>query len=182
MQIFDEHVSVHYGFIQVFSAAAPGATLPSVDEEFDGDHSTAIKDQTNGLAGARLPHMVSLVTGLHTGEVPLTITWDPQEPALDAQWTDAVEVSVELPSKELSIQTFEDWYAAATPQAGWHRARYSAAEMDAGNELDTPDEDEAAPDRYLLQLWPCDPTADAVVREGSKIAAYWHGVARGEGN
>ena len=37
-----------------------------------------------------------------------------------------------------------------------------------------------APDRYLLQLWPAEPAPDAVVREGSEIAAYWHGVARGE--
>ena len=52
--------------------------------------------------------------------------------------------------------------------------------MDEGQELDTPEDGETAPDRYLLQLWPAPPEPDAVVREGSESAAYWHGVARGE--
>ena len=49
-----------------------------------------------GLAGARVPHQLSLVTGLHTGDVPLTVSWDEHEPPLDDAWTDAVEVSWEL--------------------------------------------------------------------------------------
>lgn len=180
MQIFDGAVDVHYGFIQVFSVPAPGTPDPTDEQEFEGDHSTTIMGQTNGLAGSRLPRMVSLVTGLHTGEVPLRITWDAAEPALDAEWTDAVEVSIELLSGSLALQTFEESYEAQAPQAGWHRVRYCAAEMDAGNEVDTPDEDETAPDRYLLQLWPAVRADEAVVRQGSEIAAYWHSVARGE--
>jgi hypothetical protein len=33
-------------------------------------------------------------------------------------------------------------------------------------------------DRYLLQLWPAPPAPDAVIRETSRYAAYWHAHAR----
>ena len=52
--------------------------------------------------------------------------------------------------------------------------------MDAGKDLDTPDEGELAPDRYLLQLWPAPAAPDEVVKESSAIAGYWHRVARRE--
>lgn len=51
--------------------------------------------------------------------------------------------------------------------------------MDEGKELDTPDEDEDAPDRYLLQMWPAPDAPDEIKLVGSRIAEYWHGVAAG---
>ena len=39
-------------------------------------------------------------------------------------------------------------------------------------------EGEAAPDRYLLQLWPSPRRADIVVRQTSEAAAYWHSELR----
>jgi hypothetical protein len=178
--LFDEPVSVHYGFIHVFSRADGEEGTPLESGEFDGDPVGPAAGQTCGLAGAQVPHQLSLVTGLHTGEVPLTITWDDHEPPLDDGWEDAVEVSLQLRGASLALETFEDSYRATVPQAGWHRARYCAAGMDAGRDVDTPDEGEQAPDRYLLQLWPAPHSPEALVREGSEIAAYWHRVARGE--
>ena len=180
MIIFDEPVDVHYGFIHVFSLEDGAEDSPSATGEFDGDPVDPMVGQACGLAGARIPHQLSLVTGLHTGDVPLTITWDEHEPELDDAWTDAVEVSVELRGTALALETFEEGYGATVPQAGWHRARYCASGMDEGKELDTPDEGEPAPDRYLLQLWPAPQAPEALVREGSEIAAYWHRVARVE--
>ncbi|QHT57907.1 hypothetical protein GXP71_18670 [Cellulomonas sp. H30R-01] len=40
-----------------------------------------------------------------------------------------------------------------------------------------PEEGEPPLDRYLLQLWPAPTAPDEVVRCGSGIARYWHGVA-----
>lgn len=180
MIIFDELVDVHYGFIHVFSLVDDDEFPPSATGGFDGDPVGPVMGQVCGLAGARIPHQLSLVTGLHTGDVPLTISWDEEEPPLDEEWTDAVEVSVELRGTTLALETFEGGYGATVPQAGCHRARYCAAAMDEGNRVDTPDEGEQAPDRYLLQLWPAPQAPEAVVREGSEIAAYWHRVARGE--
>jgi hypothetical protein len=178
--IFDEPVSVHYGFIHVYSLSDDADGTPTETGEFDGDPVSAAMGQSCGLAGARIPHQLSLVTGLHTGDVPLTVSWDEEEPSLADEWTDAVEVSLELRGTTLAMETFEDGYGATVPRAGWHRARYCAAAMDEGRRLDTPDEGEHAPDRYLLQLWPAPQTPEVVVRQGSEIAAYWHGVARGE--
>ena len=108
------------------------------------------------------------------------VTWSETEPGLDDSWQDVVEVSVDLTSSDLTLATFDNAYACQVPRNGWHRARYSVTEMDAGQELDTTADGEAAPDRYLLQLWPAEHAPDAVVRQASEIAAYWHGVARGE--
>ncbi|MFJ3404100.1 hypothetical protein [Promicromonospora sp. NPDC090134] len=48
--------------------------------------------------------------------------------------------------------------------------------MDAGHDMDTPGDDQTAPDSYLLQLWPAPPTADAILQQVSENAAYWHTV------
>ena len=121
-----------------------------------------------------------MVTGLHTGEVPFRVEWWPAEPPLDGRWEEVVEASYDVATEMLSLQSFEDSFDVTLPATGPHRARYSAAGMDAARQLDTTDEDEDAPDRYLLQLWQAPEAPDSVVRQSSEIAAYWHGVARGE--
>jgi len=52
--------------------------------------------------------------------------------------------------------------------------------MDEGRQMDMPDLGESTPDRYLVQLWPAPPEPDRVLATGSKTAAYWHRVARGQ--
>jgi hypothetical protein len=121
-----------------------------------------------------------MVTGLHTGDVPLRIEWHADEPRLDPEWEDVVEASLDVSSPDGMLSSFEDGAVLVFPQTGWHRARYCATGMDAGKDLDTPDEGELAPDRYLLQLWPAPATPDEIVKESSAIAGYWHSVARGE--
>ena len=172
-EVFAGGVEVHYGFIDLYS-----------DPDGSGDEADdlvgARRGQANGLVGARVPHQLGMVTGLHTGQVPLVVTWTETEPALEDDWEDVVEVSVDLITPDLTLATFDNAYGCQVPQDGWHRARYCVSGMDEGQELDTPDEGEVAPDRYLLQLWPAPESTDVIVRQGSEIAAYWHGVARGE--
>src|SRR5689334_3213619 len=172
-EVFAGLVDVHYGFIDLYS-----------DPDGSGDESDdlvgARRGQANGLVGAQVPHQLGMVTGLHTGAVPLIVTWSEDEPPLDEEWEDVVEVSVELSTPDLTIATFDNAYGCQVPRAGWHRARYSVIAMDEGQDLDTLEDGETAPDRYLLELWPAPPAPDAVVREGSESAASWHEVARGE--
>jgi len=167
--LYDGLLDVHYGFFDVCSGVEP-----------DGELIDARRGQTNGLCGAKLDHRLAMVTGLHTGNIPLRIEWYPAEPAMDPKWEDVVEASLDITSTDGMLVSFEDDAELEFPQTGWHRARYCAAGMDAGSDLDTLDEDELAPDRYLLQLWPAPAAPDAIVRETSKIASYWHSVARGE--
>lgn len=167
--MYDGVLDVHYGFVDVCVGVEP-----------DGDLVEARRGQQNGLCGAGFAHRLALVTGLHTGEVPLRIEWHPNEPPLVSEWDEVVEVSLDVPSGDGMLTSFEDGADLVFPQTGWHRVRYCGHDMDAGNELDTSDEDEPAPDRYLLQLWPAPPAPDAIVEQTSAIAGYWHSVARGE--
>lgn len=165
--LFDDLLEVHYGFFDLLA----GDVLP--DEAL----ITSRKGQVNGLVGAAVPGRLQGVTGLHTGGVPFRVEWSDAAPPLAAAWQDVVEASVEL-SAQVHLVAFEDAHSFDLPQGGWHRARFCAIGIDEGHQFDTALDDEDAPDRYLLQLWPAPPAPDAVVRQHAAQAAYWHGVAR----
>lgn len=164
--LYDGPLEVHYGYFYV----VPRDTL--VD-----DLLAARAGQSNGLLGAREPHRLAGITGLHTGAVSIRVEWTPDEPPVEAGWEDVVEASVDLTDGEHTLVAFDDEIPFAVPHTGWHRARYSATAMDAGHALDTA-LDEPAPDSYLLQLWPAPEAPDVVVRQHSQQAGYWHDVAR----
>jgi len=168
-EVFVGNMAVHYGFIYL-----------SADGDVGDDLVDAARGQQNGLCGALVPHQLSLITGLHTGEVGLTVEWLPEEPPIDLAWEEVVEVSFEVPRHDLVLSSFEIYLDVRVPATGEHRARYCAVNMDAGRQLDTTEEDdEPGPDRYLLQLWPAPIEPERIVRQTSEIAAYWHSVAGG---
>lgn len=133
--------------------------------------------QVNGLCGAAVPGVLSFITGLHTGLVPVRVERLAQQPPVVAEWEDVVEVSVTTTSAPMWLSTFDDAAEVALPAGQW-RARFSASGMDAGAAADTRRDGEPVIDRYLLQLWPAPPERDAVLRESSSRAAYWHSLAR----
>ncbi|MDR6865029.1 hypothetical protein [Phycicoccus sp. 3266] len=162
---FELHV--HYGFVDLQS----GGQAPA-------DLVTARGGQANGLCGARYPGTLAMVTGLHTGTVPFTVAVGAQPPPLAEDWEDVVEVSFEALGPDCLLTTFDDAHRIALPEATTYRARYSASAMDAAREQDTRMQDEPVIDRYLLELWPAPAAPDAVVRETSSVASYWHRIAR----
>ncbi len=164
--LFEGEVPVQYGFM----------FLSSVEEQPDLMETRS--GQQNGLCGAAVPGVLSLVTGLHTGRVPLVVEWHDAEPALDPQWEDVVEVPFVPTRQALALTSFQDLFDVRLPAVTTLRARYCGTGMDAGHRLDTLMEDEPVVDRYLLQLWPDVPRPDSVVRETSAYAGYWHGEAR----
>lgn len=166
---FDGPVDVHHGFL----------FLVQMDSDWGEDFGH--DGQSNGLLGTALPGILSMVTGLHTGQVAVRVEWHADEPALDPAWEDVVEAPYDVPATDLILAGFDEHHEVHFPQAGAHRARFCATGMDAGHELDTTDEGEPAPDHYLLQIWPAEPAPDQVVKQTSRIAAYWHGEARGDG-
>jgi hypothetical protein len=167
--LFDGELDVHYGF---------GFIHGRDDEAPDLDESRV--GQTNGLLGTAAPGCLSLMFGLHTGPEPLRVEWTETAPPIDTTWEEVVEGSVDFGTTELLLAAFEEFIDIDLPVTGPHRARFNAMGMDAANEMDSRDTAESAPDRYLLQLWPAGLPADAVIRQTSDIAAYWHRVARGE--
>lgn len=166
---FDDDVHVHYRQFYVESGT-------------DGsyDQSTSPRGgQVNGLCGAAVPGMLFLTTGLHTGSIQVTVeVLDAPAPVGD-EWEDVVEVSFR-PTAE---QVFLVQWAG---EASWplsldridYRVRYCATGMDRACEVDTRLAGEPLVDRYLLQFWPAPAEADAVIRETTEIAAYWHAAAR----
>lgn len=141
---------------------------PLFDEAFHG--------QTNGLCGAQTRRSLFLITGLHTGRVPVEVQILDAEPRLESDWEEAVEVSVQLTGSELVVVGWagESEHTVPLPTAGTYRVRYCASGMDAGRSQDVTIDHEQPPDRYRLQCWPAPPSQDTILRHTSEIARYWH--------
>ncbi|MFH9089254.1 hypothetical protein [Streptomyces sp. NPDC017673] len=162
-------VHVHYG--QIYVESDPDGVNPDLSEAFAG--------QSGGLCGAAVPGVLWLITGLHTGNVGFTVEVHDEAPVLDPVWEDVVEVSFRPVSERTSLV---QWAGEAAWDLGLartdYRVRYCARGMDEGRELDTRVAGEPQADSYLLQFWPAPPSPDRLVRQTSRIAAYWHRHAR----
>ncbi|MFD3972377.1 hypothetical protein [Streptomyces cyaneofuscatus] len=163
---------MHVQYSQIYVESDPDGTNPGLREAFAG--------QSGGLCGAAVPGALWLVTGLHTGSVGFAVEVHDEAPPLTPEWEDVVEVSFRPVSEDTSLVQWSG-------EAAWdlelpmtdHRVRYSARGMDQGRDLDTRTAKEPQADSYLLQFWPAPPRPDQVIRETSRIAAYWHNHARG---
>lgn len=166
--LFDGTIDVHYGFLFLSWA------------EEQPELVSARGGQANGLCGAAAPGCLSMVTGLHTGEVPVTVELLPDAPATDDGWEDVVEVSCTPTSTRWVLSAFDAWHELTAPgPPGPTRARWSARGMDAARQADVRSPGEPELDRYLLQVWPDDDLRpDEVLRQTSEAARYWHHEAR----
>jgi hypothetical protein len=165
--LFNGEVDVHYGFINVHHV------LRDHDWEIGGEY----RGQANGLCGAAIPGLLSLVTGLHTGEVGFTVELHGAEPSLDDAWEEIVEVSFTAAKKKMGLHGFQSQYEFRLPK-GDYRVRYCARGMDEGRDEDTLG-DGGPVDFYLLQFWPGTVGPDCILRQTSAAAAYWHRAHRG---
>lgn len=156
---------VEYGQIYV----ASGDRSPDVPESFGG--------QQNGLCGATIDGTLFLVTGMHTGRVGFSVELYDDAPPVDDSWEEIVEASFRPAGEAVLRGLGSDYWPLELDQVGY-RVRYCGSEMDAGHDAAPPDEDEPEVDRYVVQFWPADHAPDEVVKQTSRTAAYWHGVAR----
>lgn len=154
--------------------------VESRPDEDDPDGPEPCAGQANGLCGAAVPGYLFLITGLHTGEVGLTVEVHDTAPALDAGWEDVVEVPFRPASGSTVVLPWGDGPLVSLdlPVADY-RVRYCGRDMDRARE----DElavlaGEATADRYLLQFWPAAPRPDEIVRQTAETADYWHRQAR----
>jgi hypothetical protein len=165
--LFDGEIHVHYGFIFLST------------EDDQPELMETRRGQRNGLCGAAVVGVLSLVTGTHTGSVRLRVEWLAAEPPLDAQWEDVVEVSFIPLSTDATLSAFEEFHPLRLRAVDDLRARLCANGMDdARRQGAVPGGLPPATERYLLQLWPAEPGPDAVLRETSRFAGYWHAEAR----
>ena len=164
--LLDSDINVHYGFLWL---------APADDALPEGDPRAG---QTNGLCGAAVPGALGMVTGLHTGSVPVRVEALDVAPPLDEAWEEVVEVSFVAQEREYLLSAFEEFHDVLLPWRGDLRARWHARGMQEAREADTRLEDEPGVDAYLLQLWPAAPAPGLLLRQTSEVAAYWHDVAR----
>ncbi|MDF4251841.1 hypothetical protein [Streptomyces sp. WMMB303] len=163
--LFSGEVRVEYGQLHVCS-----------DESHALERSFA--GQRAGLCGGAVPGHLLLLTGTHTGRVPITIELHEAEPPLETDvWEDIVEVSFRPAADEVVLAEWEsDWYPLPLAALSY-RVRYCCRGMD-GVRGAVHDAGEPPRDEYLLRFWPSPPSPDRVVEETSRTAAYWHAFAR----
>lgn len=167
--LFDDELHVHY---RQFS-------VESREHMLDGLPNEARGGQVNGLCGAALPGLLFLTTGLHTGNVKLTIELLDAPAPVGEEWEDVVEVSFRPETETVTLLQWAGeraWPLALEPID--YRVRYCAAGMDQAQEHDTRMDGEPLLDRYLLQFWPAPAAHDAVLRQTSACADYWNTHAR----
>ena len=103
---------------------------------------------------------------------------DAPGPVVD-EWEDIVEASFRPATAKVVLVQWAGEASWTLPLARIdYRVRYIAIGMDRARQRDTVLPGEPLQDRYLLQFWPAPPAPDAVIRETSRAAAYWHSHAR----
>ena len=150
MELLNTSVWVDYGQFYVVAGVDPEYTILQL--QYAGQH--------NGLCGAATGRSLFLITGLHTGPVPVVVESHAAEPAVSPDWEEVVEVRLQV--GEGAELTLMEWggqgYPLAISGPGSYRVRYCASGLDAGAAVDhLSSGGESAPDRYLVQFWPAPP-------------------------
>jgi hypothetical protein len=167
--VFDQEIHVHYG--QFYIESRTNEVFEGLTESRGG--------QSNGLCGAAVPGLLFLTTGLHTGHTRVTVEVLDASALIADEWEDVVEASFRPATEKVALVQWAGEASWPLPLAPIdYRVRYSATGMDRARERDTRLAGEPLLDRYLLQLWPALQAPDAVIRETSHYAAYWHAHAR----
>lgn len=168
-KLFEGELHVHYSHFYVESRM--GDYFHGLTETRGG--------QRNGLCGAAVPGLLFLTTGLHTGNVEVTVELCDAPPPVGDDWEDVVEVSFRPQSDRVQlVQWASEAVRPLALEPVGYRVRYCASGMDRAHAKDTRLDGEPLLDRYLLQLWPAPAAPDVVVRQTSQQAAYWHDHAR----
>lgn len=168
--LVDQHVRVAYA--QIFVESGNDAEDTSLPASFAG--------QRNGLCGAVAAGQLFLITGLHTGHVGFTVELHTHAPTVDESWEDIVEAPFVPATDSVALVEWGGERVCSLPLIAGetYRVRYSGNGLDIGDRTDTRLSDEPAADRYLLQFWPDRIAGDAIVKQTSGIAAYWHDYAQ----
>ncbi len=167
--VFDQEIHIHYG--QFYVESRTDGFFEGLTESRGG--------QANGLCGAAVDGLLFLTTGLHTGRTRVTVEVLDAPPLVGDEWEDIVEVSFRPATERVALVQWAGDASWPLPLARVdYRVRYSATGMDRAQKRDTLLDGAPLLDRYLLQFWPSRPAPDAIIRETSQCAAYWHAHAR----
>ncbi|MGW3989250.1 hypothetical protein [Streptomyces sp. NPDC004830] len=140
------------------------------DEE--GPAASDLPREHNGLVRAT-DGVITVLTGIHTGDVDITVALHRTEPAHDsAAWQEIVEISARSASGELMVRGImdnldEDLPTLSFQGPGDYRLRIHARGRDTAVDL--------APDKvtewYLIQAWPAPTQEMRVLRHSDTYGA-----------
>ncbi|WP_328868676.1 hypothetical protein OHT76_00330 [Streptomyces sp. NBC_00287] len=129
----------------------------------DGPTGPDLDRSHNGLVRVA-DGIITVMTGIHTGDVDVTVALHHSEPAPDTgDWQEIVEISAHSVSGELMVRSImadldEELPVLSFNGPGDYRLRLHARGRDTAVDL-APDE---VTEWYLIQAWPA-PTHDATV-------------------
>lgn len=162
--IFDRVVRTDYGQLDF---------IWGDDFGFDGDFDRFFRGQVNGLAGAASDEGLYVNLARRSGGSPVQVVLLDTEPPTQDGWEDVVEVSISVPpDSEPRWSTWAGQESGDLPiPCGTYRGRVHARGRDAGRDGEFAD---GPVDWYLVELWPAPAAPDAILRETSADATYWH--------
>ncbi|MFC9916063.1 hypothetical protein [Streptomyces sp. NPDC059862] len=132
----------------------------------DGPASPDLDRRHNGLVRVA-DGAIIVMTGIHTGDVDVTVTLHEAEPApVDGNWQEIVEISAHSASGELMVRGMMDDLDEELPVLsfngpGDYRLRVHARGRDTAVDL-APDE---VTEWYLIQAWPAPAQEVTVLRQ-----------------
>jgi hypothetical protein len=121
----------------------------------DGPTGPDVPRAHNGLVSV-VDGVIVVMTGIHTGDVDVTVTLHPAEPAPDeGDWQDIVEISAHSASGELMVRGMMDDLVEELPVLSFDGPGTYLLRVHARGRHTAPD---LAPDQvtewYLVQVWP----------------------------
>lgn len=147
------------------------------NRDWDGDLVSCFVGQVNGLCGASNSSSIFLTTGLHTGNITLTINLYDAEPEIDFSKDEIVEASFSLENEGIWLEAWAgEFQQKFNLSIGDYRIRYSA--KDFGLAEDQGCYDEGDIEFYNIDIWPSKIQKDKIIKVTSERAAYWHDVCR----
>ena len=140
----------------------------------DASIATGGQRRAFGLVTEAMAGQITLTTGLHTGNVGVTleIADDLPTPPVD-EWEEIGEVSMTVDSPLRLTGWGDAEPGVVLPiSRGTYRLRYCANNMDAAQEADTGD----LIDEYKITIWPSPIRPDELIKQSSQFANYWNNL------
>lgn len=149
------------------------------DEASNPDYEKAFEGHKNGICGAGQPGRLFLISGIQSGAINIKVELHDQEPRVQEEYADIVEVSLAIDSKSnfLCDWECETMFNLGLPPDGY-RVRYSIKNFDLefGGDIESPPQGQT----YLLQFWPNKKREghDEIIRANTNASRYWHNQDR----
>lgn len=173
-KLFNGNLNIEYGQFY-FDVADNDVDL---DDELLPD--TAFEGQRNGLCGAAQQGKLFFVTGIQNGVISLDCELHEQEPEVNDEYQEIVEVSLVVGDEPISLC---EWAHEETHKlnlsSGNYRVRYLIQGFDKDYDDEERDDDSywESPlegQSHRIQIWRGDVEQDRLVKHTTENARYWH--------